>query len=275
MDDAQESNSTKTTHVFIGNNNEGIMSKLQGKVALVTGAGQGVGQGIAFALSALGATVAVTGRTLSKCETTVKEIQKRGGKALAIECDVKNADSLKSSVDEIVKKLGGLNILINNAQEVPLGDLFSVTDDAINAGWESGPLATFRLMKLCYPHLKGNGCIVNLATTASMRWDASNYGAYAAVKEGIRALTRAAACEWGKDGIRTNVILPFAKSPGLASWFEAVPDEAAAFLATVPLRYAGDCEEDIGRFVAVLCTDDSRYINGQTIGVDGGQAFLG
>ncbi len=251
------------------------MSKLSGKVALVTGAGQGVGQGIAFALSDLGAAIAVTGRTLSKCEATVAEIKRRGGKAIAIECDVKNDASLKSTVDQVVKQLGGINILVNNAQEVSLGDLFSVSDEALNDGWESGPLATFRLMKLCYPHLKGDGNIINLGTTASKRWDASNYGAYSAVKEATRALSRAAACEWAKDGIRTNVILPFAKSPGLAGWIEAVPEEAQAFLATVPMQRAGECEEDIGRFVASLCTEDSRYINGQTIGVDGGQAFLG
>jgi NAD(P)-dependent dehydrogenase (short-subunit alcohol dehydrogenase family) len=250
------------------------MAKLNGKVALVTGAGQGVGQGIAFALAALGAAVAVTGRTLSKCENTCREIERRGGNALALECDVKNEKALADCVAQTVKQLGGLNILVNNAQEVPLGDLHSVSDAAFTAGWESGPLATFRLMKLSYPHLKGDGCIINLATTAAMRWDASNYGAYAAVKEAIRSLSRAAACEWGKDGIRTNVILPFAKSPGLASWIEAVPEEANAFLATVPLKRAGECEEDIGRFVAMLCTEDSRYINGQSIGVDGGQAYL-
>lgn len=251
------------------------MSRLNGKVALVTGAGQGVGQGIAFALANDGAAVAVTGRTLSKVQDTVAEIKRRGGKAIGLEVNVKNADALAHCVEETVKQFGGLNILINNAQEVPLGDLHSVTDDAFTAGYESGPLATFRLMKLCYPHLKGDGCIVNLASSAAKRWDMSTYGAYAAVKEGIRSLTRAAACEWGKDGIRTNVILPHAKSPGLQGWIKAYPDEAAAFVATIPMRRIGECEEDIGRFVATLCSDDCRYVNGQTIALDGGQAYLG
>jgi NAD(P)-dependent dehydrogenase (short-subunit alcohol dehydrogenase family) len=251
------------------------MSRLNGKVALVTGAGQGVGQGIAFALANDGAAVAVTGRTLSKVHDTVAEIKRRGGKAIGLEVNVKNADALASCVEETVKQFGGLNILVNNAQEVPLGDLHSVTDDAFTAGYESGPLATFRLMKLCYPHLKGDGCIVNLATSAAKRWDMSTYGAYAAVKEGIRSLTRAAACEWGKDGIRTNVILPHAKSPGLQGWIKAYPEEAAAFVATIPMRRIGECEEDIGRFVATLCSDDCRYVNGQSIALDGGQAYLG
>ena len=251
------------------------MGKLNGKVALATGAGQGVGQGIAFALAAEGAAVAVTGRTLSKVEATAAEIKKRGGTALAIECDVKHPDSLKACVEQVVKKLGGLNILVNNAQEVPLGSLNDVTDDAYTAGWESGPLATFRLMKLCHPHLKGDGCIVNFGSSAAKRWDMSGYGAYGAVKEAIRQLTRAAACEWGVDSIRTNAILPLAMSPGMVWWTQNHKVEADAFIAQNPLRRIGDCEQDIGRVVALLCSDDCRYINGQSVGLDGGQAFLG
>ncbi|MGH8461929.1 MAG: SDR family NAD(P)-dependent oxidoreductase [Stenotrophobium sp.] len=251
------------------------MKKLSGKVALVTGAGQGVGQGIAYALAGEGVAVAVTGRTLAKLEQTAAEIVRRGGKAQAIVCDVKEAASLKSCVDQVVQKLGGLNILVNNAQEVPLGPLNAVTDAAFTAGWESGPLATFCLMKLCYPHLKGDGNIINLASPAAMRWDMSGYGAYAAVKEAIRSLTRAAAGEWGRDGIRTNAILPLANSPGMEWWTRERPAEAAAFIATVPMNRVGDCEQDIGRFVVALCSDDCRYINGQSIAVDGGQAYLG
>ena len=95
-------------------------------------------------------------------------------------------------------EFGTIDILVNNAQEVPLGPLAGVSDETFTAGWESGPLATFRLMKLCHPHLKGGGSIVNLGTAAAKRWDMANYGCYAAVKEAIRSLTRAAACEWSK-----------------------------------------------------------------------------
>jgi NAD(P)-dependent dehydrogenase (short-subunit alcohol dehydrogenase family) len=250
--------------------------KLRNKIALVTGAGQGVGQGIAFALAAEGAKIAVTGRTLAKCEATVAEIAKRGGTALAIECDVKSAASLEACVARTVRELGGLDILVNNAQEVPLGTLDQVTEDAFAAGWESGPLATFRLMKLAHPHLKRNGgSIINLGSPAAMRWDASGYGAYGAVKEAIRQLSRAAACEWARDGIRTNIVLPLADSPAMAWWTRERPEEAAAFIATVPMQRVGSCEADIGRFVATLCSDDCAYINGQSIAADGGQAFLG
>ena len=248
---------------------------LDGKVALVTGAGQGVGQGIALALAAAGARVAVTGRSLDKLEASCRLIEQRGGTAMALACDVKSAESLERCVASVVAQFGGLHILVNNAQEVPLGTLHQLTDTAFAAGWESGPLAVFRAMKLCYPHLKGGGCIINLASSSGKRWDMTGYGAYAATKEAIRSLTRAAACEWGPDGIRTNAILPLAGSPGMAWWIENKPDEAAEFLDSVPLRRVGDCEQDIGRFVVMLCSDASAYINGQSIAVDGGQAFLG
>ncbi len=248
---------------------------LEGKVALVTGAGQGVGQGIALALAAEGARVAVTGRTLEKLETTSALIKERGGAALPVVCDVKSETSLAACVDATLAEFGRLDILVNNAQEVPLGTLEQVTDESFAAGWESGPLATFRMMKLCRPHLKDGGCIVNLASSAGKRWDMTGYGCYAATKEAIRSLTRAAAAEWGPEGIRTNVILPHAKSPGLEWWMDTNPEEAAAFVATIPQRRVGECEEDIGRFVAVLCSDASGYVNGQSIGLDGGQALIG
>lgn len=248
---------------------------LEKKIALVTGAGQGVGQGIALAMAAEGARVAVTGRTLEKLEATCALIAERGGEALPLVCDVKSADSLRETVDATVAHFGGLNILVNNAQEVPLGTLDQVTDEAFARGWDSGPLATFRMMKLCRPHLKGGGVIINLASSAAKRWDMCGYGAYAAAKEAIRSLTRAAACEWGPEGIRTNAILPHALSPGLAWWTENNPEEAEAFVASIPQRRIGDCEADIGRHVAMLCSDYSSYVNGQSIALDGGQAFLG
>jgi NAD(P)-dependent dehydrogenase (short-subunit alcohol dehydrogenase family) len=248
---------------------------LSGKVALVTGGGQGVGQGIALALARKGAKVAVVGRTVSKCDVTAQLIAEIGGESLAVECDVKVLGSLQSTVQATVEKFGTIDILINNAQEVPLGPLNDVSEESFEAGWQSGPLATLRLMKLCYPHLKGGGSIVNLASTAAKRWDATGYSAYAAVKEAIRALTRGAASEWAMDGIRTNVILPHAKSPGLEWWIENNPEESAAFIATIPMRRVGECEEDIGRFVATLCSEECAYVNGQSIAVDGGQAYMG
>jgi len=94
------------------------------------------------------------------------------------------------------------------------------------------------------------------------------------VKEALRSMSRAAAYEWGKDGIRVVCLMPLAKSPGYVEWEKARPEEAAAFVATVPLGYVGDCEQDIGRAAVFLASADARYITGSTLVVDGGQGYL-
>lgn len=251
------------------------MKKLDGKIALITGAGQGVGQGIALALAEQGAKIAVVGRTENKLEKTCHLIRELGGEAAPFVLNVSDGNSATQCVDAVVSHFGTINILVNNAQESPLGRLQDLTEEELERGWQSGPLATFRMMKLCHPYLKGDGCIINLASSASKRWDMSGYGGYAAVKEAIRSLTRAAANEWGPDNIRTNVILPHAKSPGLNWWMENNPEEAAAFIRQIPLQRVGDCVDDIGKFVALMCSDEASYLNGQSIALDGGQAYLG
>lgn len=250
------------------------MAMLDGKVALVTGGGQGVGRGIAIALAREGAVVAVVGRSVNKVQAVADEIATLGVRAAAFACDVKDAVAITRLIDDVVARLGSLDILVNNAQEVPLGALLDVEDAAFEAGFASGPLATLRLMKAAHPHLKrsGEGVIVNLATSAAVRWDMSGYGAYGAVKEGIRILTRAAAAEWGKDGIRALTIAPHADSPALKGWIDSRPDEAAAFFETIPLRRVGRCEEDIGAAVAALCGPAFSYFTGATVPLDGGQA---
>lgn len=250
------------------------MADLSGKVALITGAGQGVGRGIALALAAVGAKVAVTGRTLAKLDATCALVRERGGEALAVAGNVRDAASLAGMVARTLERFGALDILVNNAQEVPNGKLLDVSDEAFLAGFESGPLASFRLMKLAHPHMvaRGGGVIVNLASSAGIRWDMTGYGAYGAVKQATRVLTRAAAAEWGRQGIRVLTIAPHAESPGLKWWIANNPDEAEAFFRTIPLGRIGRLEEDIGRAVATLCSDDMAYLTGATIPLDGGQA---
>ena len=254
-----------------------MTATLQGQVALITGAGQGVGQGIAFSLAKRGAKIVAVGRTLSKCEATIAEIQKRfDGEGLAIEADIADIAGLDKLVAETVDQFGRLDILVNNAVSAQIASLMDASIDKFEEGLRVGPIATLRLMHLAQPHLvnAGGGSIINLASSAARRWDSSNYGVYAAEKEAIRALSRAAANEWGPLGIRTNTILPLAQSPALEAWATYRPEEAAAFVKTVPMQRVGDCEQDIGEFVAVLCSPESGYVNGQSIAIDGGQVNL-
>ena len=250
------------------------MSALKDKIALITGAGQGVGQGIALAMASEGARLALFGRTESKLEATAELIAERGAEALVVSGDVKTADDLSAAVSQTVENFGGIDILVNNAQEVPLGPLEKVTDEAFTAGFESGPLASLRLMRLVRPIMseRGGGVIFNLVSSAGIRWDMAGYGAYGSVKQAIRPLTRAGASEWGGDNIRVMSIAPHAESPGLRYWIENNPDEAKEFFKTIPLGRVGQCEEDIGRAVVSLCKPEMGYLTGATIPLDGGQA---
>lgn len=251
-----------------------MAGQLSGKVALVTGGGQGVGRGIALALARAGADVAVVGRRIENTRAVAQELTALGVRAEPFVCDVKDGAAILTLVAAVVETLGGVDILVNNAQQVPLGPLLQTEDAAFEAGFDSGPLATFRLMKACHPHLarSGEGVIINLASSAGVRWDMSGYGAYGAVKQAIRVLTRAAAAEWGEAGIRALTIAPHADSDALKGWIEARPDEAAAFFQTIPLRRIGRCEQDIGEAVAALCGPAFSYLTGATIPLDGGQA---
>ncbi|MDH6675894.1 NAD(P)-dependent dehydrogenase (short-subunit alcohol dehydrogenase family) [Rhodococcus sp. LBL1] len=250
------------------------MGKLEGKVALITGAGQGVGQGIAFALAKEGARIAVSGRTESKLIDTCEAIAAFGGVAEPVVADVSDAEDITRAVDTTAALFGGVDILVNNASLNPLGPINDLKPDLLERAYTSGPVAALRTMQACYPHMKerGGGAIVNMVSSVAVRWDASGYGGYASVKEAVRALTRAAACEWGVDNIRVNAVAPHAMSPGLQRWTEARPEEAAAFVASIPMRRIGDPETDIGNAVAFLVGPDSGYLTGATIPLDGGQA---
>lgn len=253
------------------------MSKLQGKVALITGAGQGVGQGIALALATEGVNVAVVGRTLAKLEATCELLRARGVEAEPYELNVFDAEAIPGVVDAAAERFGRLDILVNNAYTGHNSRLLDMTDRQFQKGFASGPFAAFTFMKAAHPHLKaaGEGDIVNVVTSAMVRWDPTNYGAYAAAKQALRSLTRTAATEWAPDGIRANNIAPHALSPALKWWTENNPEEAAEFVASIPAGRIGDCEGDIGRAVVALVGPDMRYLTGATLPLDGGQAYFG
>lgn len=253
------------------------MGTLDGKVAVISGAGQGVGQGIALALASDGASVAVLGRTAAKLEATCGMLRERGARAEPFVLDVRDTERIPAVVEDVAERFGGIDILVNNAYSGCYGPLLTLSDEQFQRGFDSGPFAAFAFMKAAHPHLKrnGGGVIVNLVTSAMVRWDLSTYGAYAAAKSALRTLTRAAANEWGRDGIRVNAIAPHATSPAYAGWQDAHPEEAAEFCASIPLGYVGDCEQDIGRAVAMLCGPDAHYLTGATVPLDGGQANFG
>lgn len=243
---------------------------------MVTGAGQGVGRGIALALAAQGASVAVVGRTKAKLDSVCTELRDRGVRTEAYELNLLDTDAIGPLIDRIAADFGRLDVLVNNAYDGVTMPLLEMSLKNFTKGFVTGPFAAFAAMTAAHPHLvaAGGGSIVNLVTSAMVRWDPTNYGAYASAKSALRSLTRTAAVEWAGDGIRVNNIAPHAMSPGLQWWTETHPEEAAEFVAAIPMKRIGDPEADIGRAVVALVGPDFGYLTGATIPLDGGQAHF-
>ena len=241
---------------------------LQGKYAIVTGGGRGIGRGIALALAKAGAGVAILEFDAETGPRTVDEITALGGDAFALAGSVRERAGCEAIVAATVDRFGGVDVLVTNAQQVPMGSLDQCTDDDMYTAWESGALAAFRLMQLCHPLMRerGGGAIVNLGSGAGTE-GVAGLGAYAVAKEGIRALTKIATLEWGPDNIRVNTICPWAQND---YWTGLTDQQQAARLKRNPLKRIGDPEADIGAVVTFLAGDAGSYVTGQTIHVDGG-----
>jgi NAD(P)-dependent dehydrogenase (short-subunit alcohol dehydrogenase family) len=247
---------------------------LKDRVAIVTGAGQGVGRGVALALAAEGAKVAVTGRTVSKCEAVVAEIIDRGGEAVAIRCDVESRADVDDTVAATVERWGQLDILVNNAQTLVYKTVRNFTEDDLESMWQSGPVATLRFQQAAFPHLRQTkGVIVNMGSGSSIMPHPLMSG-YAMAKEAIRVLTRVTAMEWAKFGIRVNSICPLAETPGWDQFTGTAPGAEEQVLSTIPLGRMGLPEADIGRGVVYLCGADGNYVTGTTLMIDGGFNYL-
>jgi NAD(P)-dependent dehydrogenase (short-subunit alcohol dehydrogenase family) len=251
------------------------MGRLDDKVVIVTGAGQGIGAGIALAAAAEGAHIVAAGRTFEKVEKMAAEIEARGVKALPVKCDVRRRDEVDATVAATVEKFGRVDGVVNNAQMVALGPVLEITEKDARMTWESGFLGSLYFMQAAYPELvKTRGAVVNLGTGSALRNDLPGFALYAGTKEMIRTMTRMAALEWGKDGIRVNAMIPNGMSPGMEMWSEWMPEEYEKFVSTIPLGRVGRLEEDVGRAVAFLLSDDAAYVTGSTLMVDGGQTYL-
>jgi NAD(P)-dependent dehydrogenase (short-subunit alcohol dehydrogenase family) len=250
------------------------MHTLEGRTAIVTGGGHGVGRGIALALSSAGAQVVVCGRTASTLAGVRSEIEARGGQALDVVCDITLPDDRTRLLEATLERFGGVDILVNNAALVPHGTLLEIDEGLIQSAWETGPLATLHLMRLCHPHLKGGGAIINVSSGAAIAGNVPQRGIYAAVKAALNSISRAAANEWGPDGVRVNTIMPVARTEAVDRFIATEPERAAAAFGAIPLGRVGDCEDDIGRVVAFLAGPDARYVTGVTITVDGGMGYV-
>lgn len=248
------------------------MSRLEGKVALVTGAGRGIDRGVVLALAEEGAAVAFLDLDASTAAETAKLLEATGARTLALPLDVGQRKNCEAAVAHTVEAFGCLDILVNDAAWTPAPDPLLVDlDDATFARVLDASLwATFWCMQAAHPHLliQGGGSIVNFAGASGTPGDETR-GAYAAANEGIRGLSRVASREWGPDGIRVNIVCPFANPPGLLDWAALDPEGHQAAIAQIPLGRVGDGHDEMGRVVVFLASEDAANVTGQTMWVDG------
>jgi NAD(P)-dependent dehydrogenase (short-subunit alcohol dehydrogenase family) len=251
------------------------MGRLEGKVAIVTGAGQGIGEAIAASYAREGAKVVITGRTMSKLDEVAGKIASAGGEVAKLEALAGNKEHAERTVGEAVSRWGRVDVLVNNAHTftdyLPLDDPKMEENCLIDM--QSAFIGSLQLMQLCYPHMKaqGSGSIINMGSSYGLRCE-PGFLAYAASKEAIRALTRTAAREWGKDQIRVNTILPSAMTPK-ALWYLEESGTHDYELSKVAMGRFGT-SEDIAPTAIFLASDESNFVTGQTIGVEGGAIML-
>jgi NAD(P)-dependent dehydrogenase (short-subunit alcohol dehydrogenase family) len=252
-----------------------MTKRLEGKVAIVTGAGQGIGAAIAVSYAREGAKVIVTGRTLSKLEEVAGGIKDAGGTCLPLEALAGNKANAEMTVARAIADWGRVDILVNNAHTFT--DYLPVEDPKMEENcmidFQSAFFGSLQLMQLCHPHMvkQGGGSIINMGSSYGPRSE-PGFLAYSASKEAIRSLTRTAAKEWGRAGIRVNTILPSALTPK-SIWYLEDSGTYDLELAKVAMGSFGT-PEDIAPTALYLASDESNYVTGQTIGVDGGSTMF-
>jgi 2-hydroxycyclohexanecarboxyl-CoA dehydrogenase len=251
--------------------------RLGGKVAIVTGAGQGIGRAIALVLAREGCAVSVSGRTESKVVAVADQIAGAGGRVVTHRCDVGDRDDVDAMVAGTMDELGRIDIVVNNAQGGDTGTpraTAELDEDDVLEMFRSGPLGSLFVMQASFPSLcKEGGSVVNFGSAMGVNGTAQ-HAPYAMAKEAIRALTKVTAREWGRHGIRVNTICPAAMSPGAEKYRDASPERFERIVRAIPLRRIGDAELDVGCAVAALVSDDLRFMTGATLMLDGGQLML-
>jgi NAD(P)-dependent dehydrogenase (short-subunit alcohol dehydrogenase family) len=251
------------------------MSKLDGKVAVVTGGSQGIGFAMAQAFAREGAAVVISSRREDAIQDAAARLKDAtGGRIVGIRADVAVREDVDRTIAVAAEHFGRIDILVNNAQATRQAKIEDITEESIALTFGSGLFGTLYHMQAAFPYLsKQGGSVINFGTRQGIYGEPGD-GIYGANKEGIRGLSRSAAREWGKFAIRVNVINPAALSPSAESSLAKDPVRTQKYLDDISLGYFGKPDLDIAPIAVFLASDDSRYLTGQTLNADGGQIML-
>lgn len=252
-----------------------MTARFAGKTVVVTGGGTGLGRAIAESFGAEGAHVCVLGRRQEKLDETVASVERAGGAAFALSCDVRDAARVEAVMNDALKRTGSIDVLVNNAA----GNFVCPSEELSPNGFKSVVdivlLGTFNCTRYAFSALRAaSGSIVNII--AAYAWSGEPGAVHSAsAKAGVLAMTRTLAAEWGRFGIRINAVAPGPiHTEGTDANLWSVGDVEQQVRATVPLGRLGE-PADVSRAVLWLCSDEARWISGATLSVDGAQWLHG
>ena len=247
------------------------MSRLRGKVAVVTGGNAGIGEAIARVFAHEGASVVITGRRQGELDRVVTAIANEGGKAFAVVGSVTDEFHVQETVRRTVQQFGRLDILVNNAG---IGDFGKRLHEIEDATWaevlDVNLTGVFRMTRAVLPQMltQGKGAIVNISSVASLV-GLPTLPAYAASKGAIDAVTRALAVDYAREGIRCNVVNPGLIDTPMAAPLMSNPEQLNPILSHYPIRRVGKPEE-VANMVLYLASDEAAWVTGGTFPIDGG-----
>jgi len=255
------------------------MGRVTGKVAVVTGAAMGIGQGAAVALAREGAAVVVADINDEAGEATAQAIRDAGGRAVFHHTDVSHTADVQASVERAVSEFGGLDILVNNAARAVPGSVVDATEESWNQVLNINLTSVWRGMKFAIPHMmkRGAGAIVNVSSVQSLV-GFQGWAAYAAAKGAINALTQQAAADYSKHNIRINAVIPGTIMTPMNEKIFAETQDPDKLIATWNAMHLlgrfGEIDE-VANAILFLASDEASFITGTLLRVDGGSTVKG